>query len=208
MIAFLSSAQTKNARDSVIELYGVVMTADSLQAVPEASIIVVGKGRGTIANEQGVFSIPVLKGDKIRFSSVGFKDHEVIIPFNLKENQYSVIQLMVTDTNYLPATIIRPRPTRAQFERDFVHTNVPADEYEIAQQNISSEKRRVLLMSLPSDGREAVSMKMRQDAQKMYYNGQQPPINLFNPAAWADFIQSWKRGDFKSSNNNSNYPSD
>lgn len=198
-IAQKTTAQTAD-RDSVIQLYGVVMTADSLQAVPAASIIVVGKGRGTMTNDEGVFSIAVLKGDKVKFSCVGFKDHDVIIPSNLKGNQFSVIQLMVTDTAYLPATIIRPRPTRAQFERDFVNTNVPADQYEIAQQNISAEKRRLLLTTLPADGQEAVSYKMHQAAEKLYYNGQQPPINLFNPAAWADFIQAWKRGDFKSNN--------
>ena len=22
-------------------------------------------------------------------------------------------------------------------------------------------------------------------------------MNIFNPAAWSEFIQSWKRGDFK-----------
>ena len=192
-----------NTKDSVIELYGVVMTADSLQAIPAASVIVSGKGRGTITNDQGVFSIVVLKGDKVKFSCVGFKDHLVVIPQNLKGNQYSVIQLMVTDTAYLPATIIRPRPTHAQFERDFVNTEVPADEYEVARQNISAEKRRILLATLPADGQEAVSTKMRQDAQKYYYQGQQPPINLFNPAAWAEFIQAWKRGDFKSNNSNS-----
>ncbi len=194
-------AQTAN-RDSVVQLYGVVMTADSLQAIPSASVIVTGKGRGTITNDEGVFSIVVLKGDKVKFSCVGFKDHEVVIPTNLKGNQFSVIQLMVTDTAYLPATIIRPRPTRAQFERDFVNTNVPDDQYEIARQNVSAEKRRILLATLPADGQEAVSTKMRQDAAKYYYMGQQPPINLFNPAAWADFIQAWKRGDFKNNNNN------
>jgi len=27
--------------------------------------------------------------------------------------------------------------------------------------------------------------------------GQVPPQNIFNPIAWAEFIQAWKRGDFK-----------
>ena len=97
-------------KDSVVQLYGVVMSADSLSGI-DATIIVDGtEGRGTITNDQGVFSIAVLKGDKIRFSSIGFKDRTVIIPIDLKGNQYSVIQLLVNDTAYLPATILRPRP--------------------------------------------------------------------------------------------------
>ncbi|MCU0322799.1 MAG: carboxypeptidase-like regulatory domain-containing protein [Chitinophagaceae bacterium] len=55
-------AQT-TVKDSIVQLYGVVMTADSLRAVPSASIIVEGKGRGTLTNGDGVFSIVVLKGE-------------------------------------------------------------------------------------------------------------------------------------------------
>ncbi len=192
-----ADAQTTVSRDSVVQLYGVVMTADSLQAIPGASVIVQDKGRGTITNDQGVFSIVVLKGDKIKFSVVGFKDKTIDIPTALKDNQYSVIQLMVTDTAFLPATIIKPRPTRAQFERDFVNTDVPADQLEIARANMSEAKRRVLLATLPADGREAVAASFRQQSVRYSYLGQQPPINLFNPMAWADFIQAWKRGDFR-----------
>jgi len=184
-------------KDSVIQLFGVVMTLDSLQAIPAASVIVEKKGRGTITNDQGVFSIVVLKGDKIRFSSVGFKDKVVDIPQNLPGNQYSVIQLMTSDTAYLPATILRSRPTSSQFERDFVNTNVPADQLELARQATSAAKRRVLIATLPSDGREAVNMQLKQQAQKYYYQGQIPPMNILNPMAWADFIKAWKRGDFK-----------
>lgn len=192
------SAQTDTTgKDSVVQLYGVVMSADSLRGLEATSIIDKEDGRGTITNDQGVFSIAVLKGDKILFSSIGFKDKLITIPKNLKGNQYSVIQLMVNDTAYLPATILRPRPTRAQFERDFVNTDVPADALEIARKNNDDATRRALLLSLPSDGREAYNSQVRQQAARSYYTGQQPPINLFNPAAWADFIQAWKRGDFR-----------
>lgn len=193
-----SSAQNQPVKkDTVVQLYGVVMSADSLRGLDATSIIVEGTGRGTITNSQGVFSIPVLKGDKIRFSSIGFKDKTITIPANLQGNQYSVIQLMVNDTAYLPATILRPRPSRTQFERDFVNTDVPADALEIARKNNDEATRKALLMSLPSDGREAFNAQVRQQAAKSYYTGQVPPQNIFNPAAWAEFIQAWKRGDFK-----------
>ncbi len=197
-----ASAQTnKNATtpssDSVIQLYGVVMTADSLRGLPGTSVVVLGTGRGTFTNEYGVFSIAVLKGDQIQFSYIGFKDKVITIPSNLEENQYSLVQLLVSDTAYLPATIIKSRPTREQFERDFVNTPVPDDMLEIARKNNDEAKRRVLVSSLPRDGREAVSQQLRTQAAKAYYAGQTPPMQVFNPAAWADFIQAWKRGDFK-----------
>jgi hypothetical protein len=184
-------------KDTVVQLYGVVMSADSLRGLEATSVIVEGTGRGTLTNSEGVFSIAVLKGDRIRFSSIGFKDKAITIPRNLQGNQYSVIQLMVNDTAYLPATILKPRPTRAQFERDFVNAEVPADALEIARRNNDEATRKALLMSLPADGQEAYKVQVQQQAQRYYYAGQQPPINLFNPAAWAEFIQAWKRGDFK-----------
>jgi hypothetical protein len=195
-----AQAQFETIKDSVVQLFGVVMTADSLQGLPSVSISVKGQNRGTISNDQGVFSIVVLKGDKIEFTSIGYKPKLVEIPRNIEGNQYSIIQLMVVDTVYLPATIIRPRPTRAQFERDFVNVPVPDDALEVARQNNSESKRRILARNLPADGREATNYSLKQDAQKRYYTGQIPPMNILNPVAWGEFIQAWKRGDFKSKN--------
>jgi len=192
-----ANAQFETMKDSVVQLFGVVMTADSLEAIPSVSIVVKGQNRGTISNEQGVFSIVVLKGDKIEFTSVGYKPKLVEIPRDIEGNQYSIIQLMVVDTVYLPATIIRPRPTREQFERDFVNSNIPADNLEIARQNTDEGKRRLLARTLPQDGREATGNYLRQNAAKYSYKGQIPPMGILNPLAWADFIQAWKRGDFK-----------
>lgn len=186
----------------MVQLFGVVMTADSLRAIPAASIVVQGTGRGTLTNDQGVFSIAVLQGEKVRFSCVGFKDVTISIPDKVVDNQYYVIQLLVSDTAYLPATILKPRPTREQFERDFATARIPNDQYEIARQNLDEAKRRLLLATLPPDGREAVNMQLRQQAAKYYYQGQQPPINILNPMAWSEFIKAWKRGDFKNSNSN------
>jgi hypothetical protein len=209
IILLLSSLYTKaqnqpQRRDSVVQLYGVVMSADSLRGLEATSIIVVGTGRGTITNNEGVFSIAVLKGDTIRFSSIGFKDKYTIVPRNLQGNQYSVIQLMVNDTAYLPATILKPRPTRAQFERDFVNTEVPADAIEIARRNNDEATRKALMMNLPVDGGEAMNAQIRQQTQQYYYSGQLPPQNIFNPVAWAEFIQAWKRGDYKKKSSSNN----
>ena len=196
-IALKSQAQFTQLKDSVVQLYGVVMTADSLRGIPSVSVIVKGQNRGTMTNEQGVFSIVVLKGDKVEFTSIGYKPKLVEIPRDLEGNQQSVIQLMVTDTVYLPVTIIKPRPTREQFERDFVNTNIPDDNLEIARKNNDAAMRRAMMRGLPYDGRESANYQLAQGAKKYYYQGQIPPMGILNPLAWADFIQAWKRGDFK-----------
>ncbi|HET6996060.1 MAG TPA: carboxypeptidase-like regulatory domain-containing protein [Chitinophagaceae bacterium] len=192
-----AKAQFENARDSVIQLYGYVMTADSLEGIPAVSVVVKGQNRGTITNNQGVFSIVVLKGDQIEFTHVSYKPKTITVPRDMEGNQWSVVQLMVKDTVYLPATIIRPRPTAEQFARDFVNAKVPDDDIEIARKNTDVAKRRVLMKTTPADGGEATALQFRNIAQKAVYRGQIPPMNIFNPAAWADFIEAWKRGDFK-----------
>ena len=193
-------AQFDKLRDSVVQLYGVIMTSDSLKAIPSVSVVVKGRNQGTYSNDQGIFSIVVLKGDQIEFSSVGYKTYTIGVSDTLHGNQFSAIVLMVQDAQYLPATIIRARPTREQFERDFVNTPVPDDNIEIARQNISAAKRAVLSRGLPANASEAASRYLSQSAQKYYYQGQAPPQNIFNPLAWADFIQAWKRGDFRNNN--------
>ena len=193
-------AQFESFKDSVVQLYGVVMTADSLQGLPAVSVMIKGQNRGTITNDRGVFSIVVLKGDKVEFTSIGYKPILVSIPSNLPGNQQSLIQLMVNDTVYLPATIIKQRPTRQQFERDFVNTKVADDDITIARSNTDAATRSVLMASLPADGREASNQYLRQSAQKLYYSGQAAPQNIFNPFAWNEFIKAWKRGDYRKKN--------
>lgn len=197
LIPTTTRAQFETARDSVVQLYGVVMTADSLIGIPAVSITIKGQNRGTISNGDGVFSIVVLKGDQVEFTHVSYKPKTITIPKDLEGNQYSVIQLLIADTIYLPATIIRPRPTPEQFARDFVSTKVPDDDIEIARRNTSAATRRALMRITPGDGGEATRQQFNKIANRAVYQGQTPPMNIFNPAAWADFIQAWKRGDFK-----------
>jgi hypothetical protein len=192
-----AEAQFETSRDSVVQLYGVIMTADSLIGIPAVSVMIKGQNRGTISNNQGVFSIVALKGDQIEFTHVSYKSKTILVPRNLEGNQYSIVQLMVADTVYLPATIIRPRPTPEQFARDFANMKVPDDDIEIARQNTSAAKRRVLMKTVPGSGSEASRIQMNKVATEATYYGQIPPMNIFNPAAWSDFISAWKRGDFK-----------
>jgi hypothetical protein len=192
-----ANAQFETVRDSVVQLFGIVMTADSLEGIPAVSIAIKGQNRGTMTNDKGVFSIVVLKGDVVEFTHISYKSKIVTIPRNLEGNQYSIVQLMVADTVYLPATIIRPRPTPEQFARDFVNSTVSDDNIELARKNNSEAKRRVLMRSTPGAGSEATQIQFQKAANKATYNGQIPPMRIFDPAAWSEFIESWKRGDYK-----------
>ena len=82
-----AQAQFETARDSVVQLYGIVMTADSLVGIPSVNIMVKGQNRGTMTNNQGVFSIVVLKGDVVEFTHVSYKPKTITIPRNLEDEQ-------------------------------------------------------------------------------------------------------------------------
>ena len=82
-----------------------------------------------------------------------------------------------------------------------MNSKVDDDDIEIARKNTDAAKRRVLLTTVPGDGSEATRIQFNKISNKAVYQGQIPPMNIFNPAAWTDFIQAWKRGDFKNKTN-------
>ncbi|MBP9932873.1 MAG: carboxypeptidase-like regulatory domain-containing protein [Chitinophagaceae bacterium] len=183
--------------EGMVELTGIVMSADSLRYLPFVNVGVPSRNEGTTGSERGVFTIIVRMGDTLEFSSIGYRKKKYVIPQNLSSNRYSVIQLMVQDTFYLPATIIRPQLTREQFEQAFKNWHIPDDRYEIARKNTEYQTMRMLAMTMPKDGRESQHYLQSQQAQRNYWAGQQPPMTIFNPFAWVEFLNAWKRGDFK-----------
>ncbi|MBS1774448.1 MAG: carboxypeptidase-like regulatory domain-containing protein [Bacteroidetes bacterium] len=186
--------------ENIIQINGVLMTADSLRAVPNAVILVKNKNRGVEASNLGVFSIVVYKGDTLQFSQLGFRTKEYVVPADLKGHYFSLIQLMTQDTFYLPETIIRPLPSKEQFDYAFKHWRIPDDKYEIARKNTNALMLRALAYTLPRDGRENQAAYQNIEKVNATYYGQQKPMNIFSPIAWGKFFEAWKRGDFRNKN--------
>ena len=186
--------------DNIVQINGVTMTADSLRAVPGVTVIVKNKNRGVESSPMGVFSIVCYKGDTLQFESLGFRSKEFTVPRDIAGHYFSLIQLMVQDTFYLPETIIRPLPGKGEFDYAFVHWQIPNDKYEIARRNTDALTLRALAAILPRDGRENQSQYQNMQAQAAVYYGQQKPMNILNPLAWAEFFEAWKRGDFRKKN--------
>lgn len=182
---------------NLVQFSGVVITADSLKALPYTSIIAKGTHIGTIADYYGYFSFVARKADTIEFSAIGYKKAQFVIPDSLTDNRYSLIQMMQGDTILLRETVIYPWPSREQFKEAFLALRVPDDDLERARKNLERERLRDLGEDLAMDGSENYRYSMQQYQNQLYYAGQGPPINLFNPIAWAKFIEAWRNGDFK-----------
>jgi len=195
LIAAVAYSQT--GYENIIQINGVVMTADSLRAVPGATILVRNKNRGVESENTGVFSLVCYKGDTLDFSSVGYRSKTFVVPKNIEGQYYSLIQLMVQDTFYLPETIIRPLPSKEAFDYAFKYWNIPNDQYELARRNTDAYLLRMLAYTLPMDGHEAQSKLLQKQAAEAVYYGQRPPMNILNPIAWGEFFEAWKRGDYR-----------
>ena len=183
------TAKAQLVDDRIVQINGVAMTADSLRGVPNVVVMVKNKNRGVESSDKGVFSIVCYKGDTLIFSSLGFRSKQYAVPRDLQGQYYSMIQLMVQDTFYLPETIIRPYMTRDQFDYAFRNNRIPDDQYRIAQKNTDEYILRALAYTLPRDGRESQAAYQQQQFQKSTYYGQMPNMRLFDPIAWGEFLK-------------------
>lgn len=199
MNAQVVAYQDKNVeyRD-LIQFSGVVVEADSLKPIPYVNIMIKGTYRGTVSDYFGYFSFVTQKGDTVEFSSVGYKKVQYIIPDTLKDNKYSLIQVMRRDTVYLKETVIYPWPTKEQFRDAFLKLEIPNDDLKRAEVNLARAEAKDRMMGPEVSGSINFKNSMEKQNSRLYYAGQLPPNNLLNPIAWAKFIQAWKNGDFKS----------
>jgi hypothetical protein len=196
--SFFTAAQSDEFK--LVQLSGVVVSEDSLEAVPFTTIRIKNSSHGTISDVYGYFSLVAAMGDTIQFSSIGYQSTEFEVPDTLSGNRYSMIQILVSDTVLLKEYTVYPWPSREQFKQAFLNLDIPDDDIALARKNIERAKLKAMFSTLPNDPGENFNYQMQQVQTQLYYTGQYPPITLLNPFAWAQFIESWKRGDFKKKN--------
>lgn len=194
---FSSFAQNGNGHNNLVQFSGVVVTADSLKPLPYVNVIIRNTWRGTVTDYFGFFSFVARMNDTIEFSSLGYKKSNFIIPDTLKNNRYSLIQMMHSDTILIKEVFIYPWPTKEQFKDAFMNLRIPDDDYERARKNLAQAEMQVLYENMPMDGKMNYRNQMQQQSSRLYYAGQLPPNNLLNPIAWAKFIEAWQNGEFK-----------
>lgn len=194
--------RAQEGNTNLVQFTGMVLdgSTEELFPVPYANILVKEKGRGTYSDFKGFFSIVVDKGDVIVFSAIGYKTVEYRIPTDLKDNRYSMVQLMTQDTINLPETVVFPWPSRDHFKLEFLAMDVTPELQKKATENLANDVLVRMRNDVPKDGVEHANYYMRQQAREYYYIGQAPPMNIFNPIAWKKFFDAWKGGEFKRKN--------
>ena len=196
VVVFTAQVFSQKKSVKVIQFSGYALTADSLIGVPIVHITILNRGRVAEAGPDGYFSFAAVEGDTLYFTSVGFKPAVYIVPVKLESDKYSVVQPMTRDAKFLPTTYIFPW-RREDFHEVFMETHPPKTDLERAQENLSRERLAAAGVKLEPDGPSAAAQAQRNSSAAKYYYGQVAPQNIFNPLAWAQFIQAWKNGDFK-----------
>lgn len=193
-------AQMPISENEVIQFSGVVVTEDDrgeIMPLPYTNVAVEGTSRGVVSDLSGFFSFAALQGETVSFSRIGYKTVKFVIPDTLENNMYSLVQIMSEDTILLPETVIFPWPSRKYFDIEFLAMDVSEVQRQAAKENLSPEILEELQENMLVDGTEASKILLAQQAAAFRYEGQFKPQRVFDPLAWKQFIDAWKRGDFK-----------
>jgi hypothetical protein len=195
-----SRAFAQNDQDrKVIQLSGIILNADSTDAVPGVNIYVPKKGRGTSSGRFGYFSMPVLEGDSVVFTFIGLKKQSFKVPEKVENDRISLILTMQIDEIALAEIEVMPYPTEEEFKKAVIAMNV-VDPMSISRTNMSPEMLLRWAESMPASGGE--NYRYFQQGQML----QNPdlygprPHRILDPFAWSQFIRSIKRGDLKNNN--------
>ena len=188
-------AQTGDSK--LIQFSGVVVTGDSLLPVPFTNILVRNTYRGTMSDVYGYYSFVAQEGDTVLFSAVGFQRSQYVIPGDLSDNKYSMIHVLHQDTVQLQRLTVYPWPSKEQFDQAFMKLKLPNDDYQVALKNLSPAEMVQRMENLTPSAYESFQYQMALDQTQLYTAGGYATSNLFNPIAWAQFIQAWRSGAFK-----------
>ena len=197
ILLFTGSAHRAFAQKErrIIQLSGIVLGLDEKKEavqLPGVTIYVPKAGRGTHTNDVGFFSLPVLVGDSIVISFVGFERQTYVVPDHPGEYLTLVIQ-MIPDVTYLKTIEIMPFPTEEIFKEAVLALNIPTDDQSIDRKNINGELLALMLRTTPMDGpgNQRYYLGQMAAAQGTQYAPVQNP--LFNPFNWAKFFRSLKQ---------------
>lgn len=195
LMSVQSIAQDQTKKREVVQFSGVILDQDSTRGLPFVNIFVPKTGRGTTSDPYGYFSMPTLAGDTVVFSFVGFERQSVVIPAG-EGDSYSLVLSLKSDTTQLAQVDITPFPTEEAFKQAVLALNIAEDNM-MTRDNLNPQLLIRMMEELPMTGGE--SQRYFTNQQMMYYNDRfgPRPLQLLNPFAWSQFIQSIKRGDFK-----------
>ncbi|MGE0569062.1 MAG: hypothetical protein AB7O73_14075, partial [Bacteroidia bacterium] len=194
VICFISlhSYSQKKESEQYLQFSGIVLDQDSLTPIPFVSILVNDKGR-TVSDYYGFFTVVASPGDVISFLSLTHKNRSFKIADSVGLKYYYAIQILTRDTVQLQTVDVYPWPSKEEFKQAFLSLDLSDTDYDRADKNLNQNALSFIERNMVISGSEAYKNSMKNYYTKIYTVGQQPQIQLMNPIAWAQFIDSWRK---------------
>jgi hypothetical protein len=183
-------------KKNYLQLSGVILDQDSLSPIPFVSIMVNDKGRA-VSDYYGFFTVVVSAGDMVQFLSASHKTRFYKVDDTCSLKHYYAIQVLTKDTIQLPVVDVYPWPSKDEFKRAFLSLDLASTDYDRADKNLNQQALTYIERTMTISGSEAYKNTMQNYYTKVYTAGQQPQIQLMNPIAWAQFIDSWRKKNKK-----------
>jgi hypothetical protein len=176
----------------IIQLSGIILSEeDTTGGVPGVHIYVPKAGRGTTSNRVGYFSMPVLEGDEIVVSAIGYEKQYYKIP-QLNKDNITIIVELVSDITYLDEVSIMPFPTEEVLKEAVIALNLPMSQG-VDDENLNDELLRLMIQSTPMDASMNSSWYLNNWVEYQNDNFGPRPNPLLNPFNWANFFKSLKK---------------
>lgn len=181
-------------KQRVVQLSGFVTIGDSLYGVSSVNVFVPKTGRGVQTNRYGFFSLPVLTGDTVVFSALGYKKQTLVIPGNYPSTSYSIIMQMQEEAIELAEVQVIPWATERDFKDAVLALRLPDEGRSAANRNLDPERLKELFTVVPMDG--AANSKVFNQHQQIQSQNRYL-IPTVSPFAIIKLIDMLRNGEFK-----------
>jgi hypothetical protein len=189
LLPFGLKGQLRDQR--IYQLSGLVVSKGSNEPIPFVKIQINKSRRGTVCNQDGFYSIPVVDSDTLYFSSIGFQTSVFAVGEYLKAYKGDAnsayiyaIHYMREDSIVLPSVMIFPYNTAHELRTALIETKVPEMIESVnARDNLNPEVMDRVMSTLTVDEGERIMT-----ARQLYYNqylrkNVMPTMPLFDPIA-------------------------
>lgn len=196
LILFVPVLSQEISQQEYVQVHGLVFDNESTP-IKYVNIISTGLRTGTNTDDRGIFSIISFPGDTLIFSSIGYQPAFIRIPPGVDSPVFTIDITMDIDTINIGSVLVLPWKTYEEFKRAVVEYVSPKEvEMKNMENNLALIARQID-EDLDIHPEAGYRYAMQQEAERIMTSHQTPVNNLFNPFAWAKFIDGLKNGLLK-----------
>ncbi len=124
-------AQTESA--NIVGIYGILMSSDTLQPIPDAQIFSRDNYLGSFSDTSGRFYITVAPNDSIMFSSLGYITKIIPVTDSLLHRKQPITFYMTLDTVLIHEIVIHAFWDYETFKQMIIHMKPAQSSYDITE---------------------------------------------------------------------------